>query len=58
MELVRNMHKIIATSCRLWGGSVTRLTGRREPVHVGLTIDPLDNKGVEVMGVGPRICLE
>ena len=35
--LLRNMHKITYTSSRLWGGSVTRLTGRREYVHVGLT---------------------
>ena len=34
---VRNMHKITSTSSRLCGGSVTRLTGRREYVHVGLT---------------------
>ena len=31
------MHKIIYTSNRLCGSSVTRLTGRREYVHVGLT---------------------
>jgi len=31
------MHKITYTNSRLWGGSVTRLTGRREYVHVGLT---------------------
>ncbi len=32
-----NMHKITFTSSRLCGGSVTRLTGRREYVPVGLT---------------------
>ena len=34
---IRNMHKITSTSSRLCGGSVTRLTGRREYVPVGLT---------------------
>ncbi len=34
---LRNMHKITSTSSRLCGGSVTRLTGRREYVRVGLT---------------------
>ncbi len=34
---LRNMHKITYTSSRLCGGLVTRLTGRREYVHVGLT---------------------
>ncbi len=33
----RNMHKITYTSSRLCGGLVTRLTGRREYVHVSLT---------------------
>ena len=31
------MHKITYTSSRLCGGLVTRLTGRREYVPVGLT---------------------
>ncbi len=31
------MHKVTYTSSRLCGGLVTRLTGRREYVHVGLT---------------------
>ncbi|CCE23753.1 protein of unknown function [Methylotuvimicrobium alcaliphilum 20Z] len=30
---LRNMHKITAASIRLCGGSVTRLTGRREYIH-------------------------
>ncbi len=35
--LLRNTHKITYTSSRLCGGLVTRLTGRREYVRVGLT---------------------
>ena len=36
-RILRNMHKITYTSSRLCGGLVTRLTGRRVYVHVGLT---------------------
>ncbi|WP_431065240.1 hypothetical protein [Methylotuvimicrobium sp.] len=31
------MHKLSSRNSKLCGGSVTRLTGRREYVHVGLT---------------------
>jgi len=52
------MHKITSTSSRLCGGSVTRLTGRREYVHVGLTAGYLIARdGMNADFAGAKICL-